>query len=475
MWFSVKKIGALKQYANRKDLVNRRFLLKTIVVAGAIFLIIFAAKWVFAYVKKWANAIGVSSTRIISQQLWEPMEVDELWNINALIVWYSWIDDWGGFLTDTIMVASMNPKLWAVTFLSIPRDLYVDYNEWYKWRINWLYWSKFLATEWDEDIAAKALAKKVGEVTGLDVPYYMMVDFEWFTNFIDELDGIEVDVKEPIFDPYYPWPNNGYQTFQIAWWVQVLSGDIALKYARSRQTTSDFSRTLRQQQIIKWVIKKIIWQVWTLNVTKLQDTYTTFDEMVITNVSMKQMLWVIPTVEAIEHYFSFVYTADCDLRYLDLTTPWCVLRHGDRSNFWWAAVVIPEWASYYNLSYYKKTQDFAFWVTHHQEFLMERAKIGVFNGMDKQVARAAWYNVNGVASQLALDLKIRGFDVVDIDNTEEFFDKTVLYLPWYGWYPATVDMLKAFIDINEIRVDETGEYSSGGATLILWQDYVKKL
>jgi anionic cell wall polymer biosynthesis LytR-Cps2A-Psr (LCP) family protein len=65
-------------------------------------------------------------------------------------------------------------------------------------------------------------------------------------------------VLEPIYDPYYPGPNNSYEVFQIAGGEQYLSGDVALKYARSRQTTSDFSRTLRQQQIIKGVIKQIV-------------------------------------------------------------------------------------------------------------------------------------------------------------------------------------------------------------------------
>jgi hypothetical protein len=48
----VKKIGKFKQYSKRKDLINRRFLLKTLIIAGSIFLIIIAAKRVFGYVKK---------------------------------------------------------------------------------------------------------------------------------------------------------------------------------------------------------------------------------------------------------------------------------------------------------------------------------------------------------------------------------------------------------------------------------------
>ena len=96
---------------------------------------------------------------------------------------------------------------------------------------------------------------------------------------------------------------------------------------------------------------------------------------------------------------------------------------------------------------------------------MEDAEVGIFNGIDKQAATNAGYNINGVASQIALDMKVRGLNVVDIDNTEEFFDKTILYLPGWGWYPATVDILKSFVDVAEIRVDETNEYSSGGGNV----------
>jgi hypothetical protein len=210
---------------------------------------------------------------------------------------------------------------------------------------------------------------------------------------------------------------------------QHMDGETALKFARSRQTTSDFSRALRQQHIIKAVVTKVMQTIGLGNISGLKDIYARFDEMTITNVSVKQMIGLLPHINDLPRFFSFVYTADCDLRYLDLTEPGCVLRYGVREEFGGAAAIIPEGASYANLNYYKHTQDFAFWVTHHQEFLMEQAEIGVFNGMDKDAARTAGYNINGVASQLALDMKVRGFDIVDIDNTEEFFDETILYLP----------------------------------------------
>ena len=107
--------------------------------------------------------------------------------------------------------------------------------------------------------------------------------------------------------------------------------------------------------------------------------------------------------------------------------------------------------------------------------LMEKAPIAVFNGIDKKAAKAKGYNVNGIAGILALDFKKRGFNIVDIDNTEEFFEETIIYLPWDGRYPETIDALKAFVDVDRIEVDKMGTYGSGGITLILGSDYLKRM
>ena len=106
---------------------------------------------------------------------------------------------------------------------------------------------------------------------------------------------------------------------------------------------------------------------------------------------------------------------------------------------------------------------------------MEKAPIALYNGIDKKTAKKQGYNVNGVAGALSLDLKKRGFNVVDLDNTKEFFDQTTLYLPGDGRYPETVEALKAFVDVDRVEVDTTGKYGSGGISLILGYDYVKRL
>lgn len=441
----------------------------------SIFVIIFLWKYAIQYAKNGIKWVWTSAVKLVGKTVGETMKKDLMWHINVLIVGYAGEGERGGYLTDTIMLASFDPTLGVVTFLSVPRDTYVDYNAWWKGKINGVYWSEYLNNGRDDDAAAKALAKTVSDITDVPIDYYMMVDFDGFVAFIDSLWGIDVEVKETIHDPYYPWKGNSYQLFHIDIGIQHIDGADALKYARSRKTTSDFSRALRQQQVIEWIFHQIMKSVWLANVHKLQDLYTQFQDLVDTNISIKQMLGLASSADDLEHFFSYVYTADCDLRYLDLTYPWCVMRFGLPDNFWWASVLIPEGASHDNLSYYKKTQDFAFRVIYHQEMLMENAPITLLNGIDKDAAKAKGYNVNGAAGALSLELKKRAFNVVDLGNTDEFFDETVVYIPSDDAYPETIDALKSFVDLQYVWVDSSWQYGATGVSLILGNDYLSKL
>jgi anionic cell wall polymer biosynthesis LytR-Cps2A-Psr (LCP) family protein len=65
--------------------------------------------------------------KLVSQQAGTPMQRDEYGHINVLIAGYAGSNYRGGTLTDTLMLASFNPDKGTVTFLSIPRDLYVKF------------------------------------------------------------------------------------------------------------------------------------------------------------------------------------------------------------------------------------------------------------------------------------------------------------------------------------------------------------
>jgi anionic cell wall polymer biosynthesis LytR-Cps2A-Psr (LCP) family protein len=62
------------------------------------------------------------------------------------------------------MIASFNPKLKTLTFLSIPRDLYVKYPWGGGGRINYIFAREYLRTR-SFDKAAEVLEKKIKEIT----------------------------------------------------------------------------------------------------------------------------------------------------------------------------------------------------------------------------------------------------------------------------------------------------------------------
>jgi LCP family protein required for cell wall assembly len=95
------------------------------------------------------------------------------------------------------------------------------------------------------------LSDKLEEIMGIKTPYYALIGFEGFKNVIDTLGGVTVDVPEAFTD--YTYPKNELQVMTVHFdtGVQLMSGERALQYARSRHSTSDFSRSLRQQLIVQ--------------------------------------------------------------------------------------------------------------------------------------------------------------------------------------------------------------------------------
>jgi polyisoprenyl-teichoic acid--peptidoglycan teichoic acid transferase len=168
-------------------------------------------------------------------------------------------------LTDTIMIASIDPaRNGSVALFSIPRDLYVRSQKMGNGRINSLYrdykhWliGKDLSEEGASQEAMKELALEIGRLTNVDIRHVIKVDFIGFVQAVDAVGGVDIDVPYNLVDHEYPGPNYSYQTFAINKGLQHLDGETALKYARSRHSTSDFSRSARQQQIIKALGQKV--------------------------------------------------------------------------------------------------------------------------------------------------------------------------------------------------------------------------
>lgn len=184
---------------------------------------------------------------------------DENGLTNILLLGEGNSDHDGVDLTDTVMVVSLDPKeTKSAVMLSLPRDLYfLSTEKMGKGRINSLYRDykiQLVRGGMEEGKAAREsmrqLTQEISTVLGLQIQGAIKLNFSGFEQAIDLIGGIDIDVLEDLSDPEYPGPNYTYETFAVAKGPQHFDGSTALKYARSRHSTSDFSRSGRQQQII---------------------------------------------------------------------------------------------------------------------------------------------------------------------------------------------------------------------------------
>lgn len=457
---------------------------------GMVTLIALCIAWVwyagqFLIIKTQAalGYLSSSTIDIVSDTFGTPMVKDAYGNINILMVWIGGENHDGGMLADAIIIASWNPKLKSVSMISIPRDLYIDMTTAdIRWRINQAFSTAYYNNDRSLDMAAKMLAEEVEEITSIKAPYYAIVDFNGFKWVIDAIGWIEVDVPERIYDTTYPNDaNRGYITFHVERWLQLMDGTTALRYARSRHSSSDFARSARQQQIIEATMKAILRKENIQNVSTIKKLYDEYTKMVTTNVSNKEIVGMIKHIFSLEHMFNFGLTSTCSNRGRQLMYAGCFLYTPDRERFGWASVLVTNWSTFGNLDFYDYTRNFGHVVAQNQWFLIEGARIKVLNGIDKTYAQQAGKWTDGHATQIAVKLKKYGFDIVGAENAPNTQTGTTVVISGTGEYDDTIQMLKKFFPIDTVIEDIPEPVQIGSwefleidtdITVVLWNNYI---
>lgn len=148
--------------------------------------------------------------------------------------------------TDTIIVLSLDPNAHTGAMLSIPRDTLVDIPGVGKDKVNSAYAHAADPVRRGADLARRTVERL------LDIPIhsYAVVDFTAFRQTVDSVGGILLDVRRPLRDETYPTAAAGVERIEFAAGPQVMAGEDALRYARSRHEDNDFSRARRQQAVI---------------------------------------------------------------------------------------------------------------------------------------------------------------------------------------------------------------------------------
>ncbi len=170
----------------------------------------------------------------------------------------------GGHNTDTMITVSIDPVTRQVAMFQLPRDT-VDvpipqgparkvFGSVYAGKIN----SWFVAVRNKADLFPGSNATRgynglkaiLGELYGIEIKYYVEVNFDGFKRIVDALGGVTVNVQVPVVDDHFPGDTGALERVYIASGMQHMSGAEALVYARSRHGSTDFDRGARQQRVL---------------------------------------------------------------------------------------------------------------------------------------------------------------------------------------------------------------------------------
>ena len=191
--------------------------------------------------------------------------------INILLLGYGGPGHDGPYLTDSIMLVSIRPSSHQAIMISLPRDLWVKIpalpnNRSMIGKLNSAYAIGMdradypnIRGDWKTPTGGGDLAAAtVSQITGQPIDYWVGVDFKAFRDVVDALGGVRVDVPTTLDDPYFPLgETTGMMHVHIDAGWQQFDGERALEYARSRETTSDFDRSRRQQLIMLAVRQRV--------------------------------------------------------------------------------------------------------------------------------------------------------------------------------------------------------------------------
>lgn len=364
-----------------------------------------------------------------------PLKEDEGMT-NVLLLGQGNEDHDGIDLTDTIMVASIgmgetsrlaprpplgthSRKTPSVALLSLPRDLYflhADSLVIEKGKLNALWRDERIALQRQglerREASLKALqgvAHEVGVALGIPMHYALKVDFTAFEQIVDALGGVELTVPETINDTEYPGPNYTYETFHMEAGLQHLDGKTALKYARTRHTSSDFDRSSRQQQILQALNERAKSSGALKKPGKLLELSTILHEHIETDLSTREMVTLAGLGRELsrEHFVS-MQLSDSNGLYDAPLAPGGLLYAPPRDLFGGAAVFLPVSIPEFPVTF-KQVQTLGSLLFRHRDLYREKPKVAVFNGGGPE----------GSARRLAREFIKFGFEVSEITNLPE--------------------------------------------------------
>jgi polyisoprenyl-teichoic acid--peptidoglycan teichoic acid transferase len=356
-------------------------------------------------------------------------------------------------LTDTIIVASIDPIAKEASLLSIPRDLWVENENGGHSKINAVYanakYSVLAGSRTSgidkkaEQAGLEAIEKTIEETMGIPIHYYAMVDFTAFQQAVDAVGGVDIDVKTPVTD--YMYINGRNYTLDVKTGQNHFDGFRALAYSRSRHTSlrGDFDRSQRQREVLMALKSKILTAGTFSNPKKISQLIDAFGNHVQTNMTLSEMLRLYEIGKDI---------SGDKVASLGLADPPNVLVQ--TGNIDGQSVVMPK----AGVDNYTAIQSFVRNALKDAFLKKEDATIAIYNGTA----------TNGLAGTKAEELRSFGYNIATVANAPtKNYSQTIIVDMRNGQKKYTKNYLEKRFNVTAVTSMPDGSINPGNVDFVI--------
>ena len=359
--------------------------------------------------------------------------------INIVVLGSDQRPDWSEWHTDAVHIVSIQRDRGVVSIISIPRDLYVYVPGFWMSRINF---ADYYGEVYGYEGGGPALVRDTLLYNlGIRVDYYVRTNFDGLIGIVDTVDGIDIPVHCGISD-YWPYPDEDgeYPILTLEPGVHHMDGETALWYARTRMTTSVFSRERRQQQVLQALWHKLRDE---MTIVQIPSLWEQGRDMVETDLALEDVVGLARVAFALEDQSVRFYNIGADE-----VTPWTTPYGGH--------VFLPRWEAIQPIV----AEAMAPIPVGRQSYVYK--PVEVWNG----TSNPGW-------DLLAADRLYRaGFPAVDGEPDRQDYAQTQLILFTASAKGSGVDYLQQVFNIPDSQViHQPGGSSEFGMRLILGADY----
>lgn len=204
---------------------------------------------------------------------------------NKVVVMIMGVDEREGDVgrSDTLMIATLDPKKNKAAILSIPRDSRVKIKGHGFDKINAAYAHGGYQLSQDT----------VENLLGVQIDHHVIINIQAFKKIIDAIGGIDIDVEKRM---YYQdiWDDDGGLLIDLQPGMQHMDGKTAITYVRFRDEEGDIGRVRRQQHFMQAVMDKLTSPS---IIPRLPSIISEITSSIKTDLSLKQMLELVSSLK----------------------------------------------------------------------------------------------------------------------------------------------------------------------------------